>query len=324
MEVNPLNSIDRMGKIMALLEAHPEGLTGRILAEGCGVPWGTMKQDLKVLASSIENPFPLYTDHDEGTDDDEELFHPEVKWFMAAAEKRFTPVHLTVREAVGVLGALDFLKDENALKESLRQKILSGFDLEEENYRYIKGGLTPLEPLLGNTFLAIENAISKNKRVTIEFNGRGITVDPLGIVYYSRLRCWYLVARQGEVFKTYHFKNISKVTATQDSFIYPAEFSLKAWFGPRWGMEYGDLIPVKVRFLNRSQTIAKVRKDVAHRASELSVLEDGSLLLEDVIIGVNEFITWVLGFGSAAEILEPMELRELILIRIRETLENYD
>ncbi|WP_459929313.1 helix-turn-helix transcriptional regulator [Desulfosporosinus burensis] len=323
--MNPLESIERMGKIMALLEAHPEGLSGRTLADGCGVPWGTMKQDLKVLASSIENTVPLYTDHDEGNDDDEEdLFQPEVKWFMAAAEKRYTPVHLNVREAVGVLGTLDFLQEENALKEGLRQKILAGFDLEEEeSCRYIKGGLSPLEPIQGNTFPLIENAILKNKRVTIQFNGREIAVDPLGIVYYSRLRCWYLVARHGELLKTYHLKNVHEVNVTNESFVYPAGFSLKDWFGPRWGMEYGELVRVKVRFLNRSQTVAKVRKDVAHRSSRLTTLEDGSILFEDDIIGVNEFITWVLGFGSAAEILEPVEFRELILKRVRETLGNY-
>lgn len=319
-----MDPIDRMGKIMALLEVHPEGLSGSQLAAGCGVPWGTMKQDLKVLASSVETPFPLYTDHDEENDDEEDLFQPEVKWFMAAAEKRYTPVHLNVREGIGVLGTLDYLQEENALKEGLRQKILSGFDLgEEETYRYIKGELRPLEPIQGKTFPLIENAIRKNKRLTIVFNGREIRVDPLGIVYYSRLRHWYLVARQGEVIKTYHLNNVRKVTETSEPFVYPEGFSLKDWFGPRWGMEYGELIKVKVRFLNRSQTHAKVRKDVAHRSSKLTTLEDGSILFQDEIIGVNEFITWVLGFGSAAEILEPVELRSLILERIRETLRNY-
>lgn len=272
-----MDSIERMGKIMALIEAHPEGICGRALADGCGVPWGTMKQDLKVLVSWIENPIPLYTDHDEGNDECvEDLFLPEVKWFMAAAQKCYTPVHLNVREAVGILATLDFLQEDNALKEGLKQKILSRFDLgEEETYRYIKGELTPLEPIQGKTFPIIENAIRTNRRLTISFNGRKITVDPLGIVYYSRLRYWYLAIR------------------------------------------------VKVRFLNRAQTLAKVRKDVAHRASELTTLEDGSILFQDSIIGVNEFITWILGFGSAAEILEPMELRSLILKRVRETLKNY-
>ena len=320
-----MDSIDRMGKIMALLETHPEGLSGQALADGCGVPWGTMKQDLKVLASSTEITFPLYTDHDEGNDDNErELFRPEVIWFMAAAEKRYTPVYLNLREAVGVLGTLDYLQEENALKEGLRQKVLSGFDLEaEDTYRYIKGELTPLEPIQGKWFPLIDNAIRANRCVMIKFNGREITVDPLGIVYYSRLRCWYLVARHLGKIKTYHFNNIQEVNKTSESFDYPEGFSLKAWLGPRWGMEYGDLIRVKVRFLNRSQTIAKVRKDVAHRASIITTLEDESILFQDDIIGVNEFITWVLGFGSAAEILEPVEFRELILDRIRKTLGNY-
>lgn len=325
MEVEPLESINRIGKIMALLEAHPEGLTGRSLADGCGVSWGTMKQDLKVLAYSIENSFPLYTDHDEGIDGDEDdLFQPEAKWFMAAADKRYTPIYLNVREAVGVISTLDFLQEENDLKEGLRHKILSGFDIEEEeSCRYIKGGLTPLEPIQSNTFHLIENAISKNKRLSLEFNGREIMVDPLGIVYYSRLRCWYLVARHGEIVKTYHLKNVQEVKVSNEPFIYPEGFSLKSWLGPRWGMEYGDLVRVKVRFLNRSQTVAKLHKDVAHRSSELTTLEDGSILLQDNIIGVNEFISWVLGFGSAAEIIEPVELRELILDRIQKTLENY-
>lgn len=319
-----MNSIDRMRKIMALIEAHPEGLAGIDLANACGVPWGTMRQDLKVLASSIENPFPLYTDHDEGNDDEKELFEPEVKWFLAAAEKRYTPIHLNIREGIGILSIIDCLQEENALKEGLKQKILSGFDLEEEGtYRYIKGELMPLEPIQGKTFPLIEDAIRETRRVRFLFNSREVSVDPLGIVYYSRLRYWYLVARQGEVIKTYHLNKVQEVSKTSEAFVYPDGFSLKDWFGPRWGMEYGDSLRVKVRFLNRSQTLAKVRKDVAHRSSELTILEDGSMLFQDEIVGVNEFITWVLGFGSAAEILEPIELRQLILKRIRETLKNY-
>jgi len=320
-----MDSIERMRKIMALIEAHPEGICGGALADGCGVPWGTMRQDLKVLVSSIENPIPLYTDCDEGNSEEEEdLFLPEVKWFMAATQKRYTPIHLTVREAVEVLATLDFLQEDNTLKEGLRRKILSGFNLgEEESYRYIKGELKPLAPIQGEIFSIIENAIRSNRRVTILFNSRRITVDPLGIVYYSRLRCWYLAARQENLIKTYHLNNVQEVHTSREQFSYPDDFSLKGWFGPRWGMEYGELTRVKVRFLNRSQTLAKVRKDVAHRSSEISTLEDGSILFQDDIIGVNEFITWILGFGSAAEILEPLEFRDLILKRIRETLGNY-
>jgi predicted DNA-binding transcriptional regulator YafY len=325
MEVVQMDMIERLEKIMALIEAHPEGLSGKALSVACGVPWGTMKQDLKVLVFSPDYSIPLYTDHDESHDESgEDLFSPDVKWFLGSSEKRFTPVHLNVREALGVLGALEILQEENAIKESLKQKILSGFDLgDEEIYRYIKGEFTPLEPIRGEIFACIEKAIHADRQLLISFKGRDITVDPLGIVYYSRLRKWYLVSRQGETIKNYNLNNIIDVREKNERFVYPEGFSLKEWFGPRWGMEYGDLIKVKVRFLNRSQTLLKLRKDVAHRTSQLKTLEDGSVLFEDNIIGVNEFIHWILGFGSAAEILEPTELRKLILEHIRRTLENY-
>ncbi|KLU65412.1 hypothetical protein DEAC_c25490 [Desulfosporosinus acididurans] len=320
-----MDMIERLEKIMALIEAHPEGLTGKALSEACGVPWGTMKQDLRALLLSPEHSIPLYTDHDESNDESgEDLLNPDVKWFMGTAEKQFTPVHLNVREALGVLRVLEVLQEENSLKESLKQKILSGFDLgTEETYRYIKGDYTPLEPIKGEIFASIEKAVQTNRKLNIIFKGRSITVDPLGIVYYSRLRKWYFVARQGDTIKNYNLNNIIEVSETDQAYTYPEGFSLKTWFGPRWGVEYGELIRVKVRFLNRSQTLAKVRKDVAHRKSKLTPMDDGSLIFEDMIIGVNEFINWILGFGSAAEILEPNELRKLILDQICKTLENY-
>ncbi|WP_088188142.1 WYL domain-containing protein [Desulfosporosinus sp. FKA] len=321
-----MDMIERLEKIMALIEAHPEGLTGKALSEACGVPWGTMKQNLRALLFSPEHSIPLYTDHDESNDESgEDLLSPDVKWFMRTAEKRFTPVHLNVREALGVLKALEVLQEENFLIESLKQKILSGFDLgtDEEAYRYIKGDYTPLEPIKGEIFASIENAVQTNRKLNIIFKGRSITVDPLGIVYYSRLRKWYFVARQGDTIKNYNLNNIIEVSETDQVYTYPEGFSLKTWFGPRWGVEYGELIRVKVRFLNRSQTLAKVRKDVAHRKCKLIPKDDGSLIFEDMIIGTNEFINWILGFGSAAEILEPNELRKLIFDQICETLENY-
>jgi predicted DNA-binding transcriptional regulator YafY len=66
-----------------------------------------------------------------------------------------------------------------------------------------------------------------------------------------------------------------------------------------------------------------MKKDVAHRKCRLTKEESGSILFEDEIIGKNEFIAWVLGFGSAAEVLEPPELREDILRRIQEALDRY-
>ncbi|MGI6451296.1 MAG: WYL domain-containing protein [Desulfitobacteriia bacterium] len=84
-------------------------------------------------------------------------------------------------------------------------------------------------------------------------------------------------------------------------------FPYEEWLAPQWGMEFGEPLKVKVRFSNRAQTMAKVRKDTAHRKCRLTEEEGGqTLLYEDTGIGKNEFIAWILGFGSAAEVLEPL------------------
>jgi predicted DNA-binding transcriptional regulator YafY len=89
-------------------------------------------------------------------------------------------------------------------------------------------------------------------------------------------------------------------------------------------MEFGKPMAVKVRFCDRAHTLDKLKKDVAHRSScRLRKEQDTSWIMEDIIIGQNEFITWLLGFGSAAEVLEPQELRMKIQERVRQALSLY-
>lgn len=321
-----MKSVERLEKIMALLLAHSEkGLTVRELANACSVSLGTMQQDLKALLYSSSG-FPIYTDHDESSEDsDQALLQPDVRWFLLDREGENPLIHLNIEEGLALLGALSFVKDSPE-KKRLHEKILANFPLAQESTsRYIKGNMVPLHPIDPERFSLIESAILQEKKLAIRYTGKEkrIELEPLGLVYYSRLRCWYLVACQEHQIKTYHLSKVQEVERLNDPFQYPKEFTLKTWFEPRWGMEYGETYEVKVRFQNRSQTFSKLKKDVAHRTCRLTEDEEGSLLYEDRIIGKHEFIAWVLGFGSAAEILEPPELREEIRKRIQEALERY-
>jgi predicted DNA-binding transcriptional regulator YafY len=321
--VNPVIAVERLEKIIALLLAHSEkGLRVGELAEACGVPLGIMQQDLKTLVNSTELQLPLYTDHDDLLEDSENLLvEPQVRWFLLKSEGTNPLIHLDIKDGLAVLDALNLIKDSPE-KTILYEKILANFPLQREsNLRYIKGNMTPLQPINPELFLMIESAILQRRRIAMVYQGKDqeLILGPLGLTYYSRLRCWYLVAQHEEKIKAFHLNRIQQVKKLQDEFNFPEGFNLKNWFSPRWGMEYGEPFTVKVRFSNRSQTFAKLKKDVAHRECRL-IEEKESILFEDRIIGKNEFIAWVLGFGSAAEVLEPQELREEILERIQEAL----
>jgi predicted DNA-binding transcriptional regulator YafY len=313
-----------MEQILALIEAN-QGITGQELADACDVPWSLMQKDLETISLDIDHPIPLYTDEDNSGDNLTDVITPQRRWFIETSNKRNAPVHLTVGESLQILDALSFIKQEPSKQNSLKQKISTSLDLENEGtYRCIKGSLAPVKQIDDQILMTIEQAINHRRKISFEFKSHMVVAVPLGLIYYSRLRQWYLAASLDEIVKTYSLAKIQKVRERSEPFVYPDHFSLRDWLAPRWGMEFGEPTRVKVRFANRSQTIAKVCKDVAHRPCRLTEENGGqSLLYEDTVIGKNEFMAWVLGFGSAAEVLEPRDIREEIMTRVKNTLARY-
>ncbi len=337
----------RMEQILAVIEANP-GITGQDIAAACAVPWSTIQNDLTILLSVTENRIPLYTnadgpeitgddddddedydddDEDDDDDDDDDLddtIKPEHRWFLENYTRRNVPLHLTLGEALQVLD-LPYIDEKHPKLLSLKQKILDNLDLDHQgSCRYIKGNMAPAAGVSGEILLFLEQAVKRRHEISFIYKSKPGTAAPLGLIYYSRLRQWYLVALAEGIYKTFSLSKMQGIRELPRPFKYPEDFSLRTWLAPRWGIEFGEPMQVKVRFSNRSQTFAKVRKDVAHRQCVLSEENGGqTLLYEDTIIGKNEFIAWILGFGSAAEVLEPSELRGEIIARVRAALTNY-
>lgn len=318
-----------MERILALIEAEP-GITGQKIVEACAAPWPMIKNDLEIMMMATANRIPLYTDQDENSGSDEDLDYidgditPETKFYLDSFNRKHIPLHLTVGEALQVLSSVN-CEEKRPKLLSLRQKILHSLDLDNQgSFRYVKGSITTVAGVDSEVLILIEQAISKRQQIGFTYNSLPMTADPLGLVYYSRLRQWYLPAVHDSVIKTFNVSKIKDLKELSKSFMYPADYSLKDELAPRWGIEFGEPFKVKVQFLNRSQTHNKVRKDVAHRQCTLTIESGGaSLLYEDTIIGRNEFTAWVLGFGSAATVLEPADLRDEIVARVNATLGNY-
>ena len=321
-----MNSHVRMEKILAVIEANP-GIAGQKIADICAVPWGVIKKDLETMALAIENPIPLYTDADGENLLGDELvsnYTPKTKWFLNTCTRKHVPLHLTVGEALQVLD-LAYVAAKHPKLLFLKQKVLDSLDLENQGtYRYIKGSMAPLAGVDDEVLLLVEQAIIRRRQIGFTYKSRPSIAEPLGLAYYSRLRQWYLVGLAQGIIKTYNLSKMQGLKELTKTFMYPPDFSLRTWLAPRWGMEFGVPMRVKVRFINRSQTKAKVRKDVAHRQCALTEENGGqTLLYEDTVIGKNEFMAWILGFGSAAEVLEPLEMREEIIARVKASLANY-
>lgn len=315
-----MGSMQRIVKLLVHISCSPEGITGAELARLSGIPWATVKGDLEV----IQRTYPVYSELD-GEDAEDNSFLPEVKWFSIQPFEAYLPITLGIQDLFVLLKALDLL-GESIERTKIKQKIAAKFGFEEERYyRHVKGNMDPVQPIDVVLFPQLEAAINQCWQVAFNYGTRKAVVDPLGIVFYSRLRHWYLVAREGAIFKTYNMQNLSSLRVISKGFIRPEGFEVKEWISQHWGMEYGEPMNVKVRFANRAHTFDKVKKDTAHRKTKLTSMHNGqALLMEDTIIGFNEFIAWVLGFGSAAEVLEPPELREAVRDRVKSALAVYE
>ena len=128
-----------------------------------------------------------------------------------------------------------------------------------------------------------------------------------------RHRSWYAIAHSdlhGEV-RTFHLGRMLSTQLLPDRYEIPADFSVAGHFGDAWQMIRGaQAYDVRVRF---SPLVARSVADVTwHATQEIRYQADGSLEFRCRVEGLKEIASWILGYGTQAEALEPPELRQVL------------
>jgi predicted DNA-binding transcriptional regulator YafY len=62
---------------------------------------------------------------------------------------------------------------------------------------------------------------------------------------------------------------------------------------------------------------------VWHRSQELSELPGGGVELAVTVAGIVEIQPWILSWGAAVEVLEPIELRDAVAAAVRTAAARY-
>jgi predicted DNA-binding transcriptional regulator YafY len=119
---------------------------------------------------------------------------------------------------------------------------------------------------------------------------------------------------------------------TKERFIPPDGFDLDEYMKDSFGVFHTDVEKVIIRFdpsLERylkeniwhpSQVFKKEKTGLSRRSLD----EGGSLLLTMEVGGLVEVMSWVMGFGRHAEVLEPAHLREAVAEELAATAGIYD
>ncbi len=164
--------------------------------------------------------------------------------------------------------------------------------------------------VLGELF----GAIVERRTVSFEYRGRRRDVHPHGLGH--RRGHWYLVATEGGEARTYRVDRATdlQVGETPDAFTPSPDVNVRQALRPQpWEAGREPAVTARVRF------DPEVAWWAARRLGDVatSVADDGSIEAELTVSNPEAFIGWLLAFGAQAQLLEPPELVERLVERVR-------
>jgi proteasome accessory factor B len=171
---------------------------------------------------------------------------------------------------------------------------------------------------LGKTDLVVFNALSgavlRQEEVGFAYRKPGDAkksarrVRPYHLA--NRENLWYLVGHDLErgALRTFALPRITDVTVSKETFARPEDFSPEKFFSTALGVlgGAGDY-RVVIRFT--PAVAERIREREWHESQELRELPGGELELEMRLGALTEAEQWILGWGAAAEVIGPPELR---------------
>jgi predicted DNA-binding transcriptional regulator YafY len=134
-------------------------------------------------------------------------------------------------------------------------------------------------------------------------------------------QAWYLIARPDGsnhpvTYRVARFRSLEKLDAAADV---PEDFDLRAYFGDAWAVYRGEVsYEIEVRFLPNAAAL--VSETTWHHTQQARRNEDGSVTLSFRVDGLEEIVWWVLGWSGLVEVIQPPELRQMVVSRLRRAL----
>lgn len=135
-------------------------------------------------------------------------------------------------------------------------------------------------------------------------------------------QAWYLIARSEgshhpQTYRVTRFKTLRPLDAP--AFV-PGDFDLRSYFGNAWGVYRGDRsYEVQVRFSPEAAHI--VAETTWHATQTIERHKDGSVTLGFVVDGLTEIVHWLLGWSGRVTIIQPPELRAMVLDYLRKAVD---
>ena len=305
----------RQWKIIRMMESRKTGISAMDLAVELEAPVRSVYRDLEAIE---EAGFPLYT----------EQIGKNSYWKLLDTFKKDFPLPLTATELMSLhmsrdlLGIFEGTIFHDSI-ESLFNKVKAV--LSPETLRYsenisgrLKVNFGPAKDFSGfkEVIQGVSEATSKRKRVEIVYKavstGQESTrkVDPYQVCAMNG--GFYLIGlcHLRNAIRTFAMDRIKGFKVLDESFHLPKDFNLEDYLQTAFHVMRGDPQKVKIRFVYGAAHV--VRERIWHPTQELRELVDGGIEISLEVPINYEIISWILGFGSAAEVIQPYSLRNRV------------
>ncbi|MBR1461309.1 WYL domain-containing protein [bacterium] len=158
-----------------------------------------------------------------------------------------------------------------------------------------------------NTLEIIRDAVQHSKVVTGIYHDKKRTIEPLGMIYGTKI---YLVAREkakGKEIYTYLLHKFQDLKLTDKTFD-RGDFDLQAYTNLSFGVYHGEILDVKLSFA--PELVDEASKFNFHPTQKGKLEKDGSYTLTFKASGSKEIIWHVFKWGAGCKIVAPKSLKD--------------
>jgi len=133
---------------------------------------------------------------------------------------------------------------------------------------------------------------------------------------------WYVIGRtpQESLPRTYRIVRFKTLRMLDEPAIIPDDFNLKTYFGNAWSVYRGERSH-HVELLFSKDAAEVVTETVWHQTQNVQRHSDGAVTITFTVDGLNEIVWWVLGWAGRVQVIQPQELRQLVLSQHRQAIQ---
>jgi proteasome accessory factor B len=307
------NRISRVIQILTTLQSG-QSYTATELAKMLNISKRTIFRDLNELKRV---GLPYYFENKTG------CYRIKPEFLLSAP-------NLNAQEALGLL--LLAYKARNHIhfpfKDStLRAAIKIESDLPEKTKQFCNIALQKISikadpqerlDLLDQKFTQMLDAILKKRIVDIcyyspvEQEHIETNLSPYHLMYNNHT--WYVLGKIDtcKEIRIFSLNDIKELNILDKCFIEDEKFDLHEHLGRAWSMiPEGRLYNVRLKFLPE---VARGVANIQWHSTQTAVSQDdGSVIIEFRVDGLNEITWWILSYGDKVQILAPARLREKVV-----------